>query len=843
MAAPAVTTISPAQGPPGTQVTITGTGFSTATNVFFTVTTLPADFMVTSDTRMVAVVPPDAVSGQIHVRNPTGDGASGGNFLVSPRITDFAPGRSATNMVVTINGFNFESATNVQFNGGSAQFAITAPGQIRATVPFGATNGPITVSTLAGSDVSQDDFVVTGPAPVIDFFFPTVGAPGTIVQIRGVNFATLASVKFNGMTSPSFSAPADTQINAQVPASATTGKISVTTSGGTVTSTNNFTVTRGPVITDFSPKVGKVGTPVLIEGINFTNITGIGFNGNAVTGWGTPAPGQINVSVPSAATTGPITVTNSFGVGISADDFVITQAPIVESADTLSGPPGVNVVIRGVNFATSVPTTRVFFNGKQATTFNVAADTQINATVPTGATSGPITVTNSFGSGVSSFDFLVTGGGPRITRLDPGRGPKGSVITIHGENFVNVTAVRFNGVNAVSPQAPAPTMITAAVPNNATTGPITVTTTTGTSTNANIFYVPPWISSFTPTNGVAGSSVVVTGANFVGVTDFLFNSAASSYTVNASNRLTAVIPTNATTGPITVETPGGVIISANSFRVLPNITGFNPTIGPVGTVVTITGTTFLNVTGVSFNNVAATPTSVTSTQIVVAVPPNATTGPIRVTTADGVATSAATFTVSGPSDLRLDLTASASTVRPGQQLTYSVSVMNDGPAVVTGVVMTNELPAGMDYVSAVSSRGTISESGGVVTCNLGVLTNTASATITITVNAVTEGIWTDSAGVAAVESDPFPSNNSWFVTTTVVSDQSRTLQITNTPGPGSVTISWPTSAVPFTLQSASGLSGGITWSNVTNGVIVSGGRNSVTNSATGTNRYYRLRRP
>lgn len=130
-----------------------------------------------------------------------------------------------------------------------------------------------------------------------------------------------------------------------------------------------------------------------------------------------------------------------------------------------------------------------------------------------------------------------------------------------------------------------------------------------------------------------------------------------------------------------------------------------------------------------------------------------------------------------------------------------------------------------------------------MTCNLGVLTNTASATITITVNAVTEGIWTDSAGVAAVESDPFPSNNSWFVTTTVVSDQSRTLQITNTPGPGSVTISWPTSAVPFTLQSASGLSGGITWSNVTNGVIVSGGRNSVTNSATGTNRYYRLRRP
>jgi len=846
-AAPAVSTLSPAQGPPGTQVTITGSGFSTATLVLFN--TVAADFIQSSDTRLVAVVPEGGLSGPIRVTNPTGTGQSAGAFLVSPRITDFSPARSATNLPVTINGFNFEAATNVSFNGRPAQFAITATTQIRAIVPTGATNGPISITTPAGTVITTNDFTVIGPAPVIDEFSPAVGAPLNQVTIRGVNFTNLASVKFNGVTSPNFSAPAPTQINAQVPNNATTGRISITTAAGTVTSTNDFVVTRAPIITRFSPTVGKAGfTEISVFGINFDPpnvITGVGIGGKSATGWGTPAAGQIRFTAPAGATNGPVVVTNTFGVGISADDFVVTQAPIVESADTVEGPVGAQVVIRGINFSVNIPTTRVFFFSNQLANATVVADTQINAFVPAGARTGPITVTNSFGKGVSSFNYTVTGGGPRVTGFAPNRGPRGETIRIFGENFVNVSAVRFNGVASPSFPGPAasPTQIDAVVPATATTGPITVTTSAGTSTNVNIFFVPPRLTSFTPTNGVVGSGVVITGANFVGVTGVLFDAAVSSFTVNASNRLTAVVPTNATIGPLTVITPGGTIISTNDFRVVPNITGFSPAAGPGGTTVTITGSSFLGTTNVSFNNIAAAFTNVTPAQVTATVPATATTGPIRVAGPGGVAVSATNFLVTAASDLTLGLAASAPLVEPGEPLRYTLLITNRGPSIVSGVRVTNTLPGGVTFVSAAPSRGTCTLVGNQVICTLGLLTNATGETIVIDVDTVAQGVLTNSAVVSASEGDPSPTNNAASVKTTVVADQARTLQINLLSASSVAAISWPTSSVPFLLQAIDSLDGTVPWVPVTNPVVISAGRNTVTNATTAPGRFYRLLQP
>lgn len=74
---------------------------------------------------------------------------------------------------------------------------------------------------------------------------------------------------------------------------------------------------------------------------------------------------------------------------------------------------------------------------------------------------------------------------------------------------------------------------------------------------------------------------------------------------------------------------------------------FAPTFGPVGTVVTITGTNFTGATAVTFNGTAATSfTVVSDTSITATVPDGATTGAIAVTTPDGTATSATSFTVS-----------------------------------------------------------------------------------------------------------------------------------------------------------------------------------------------------
>jgi uncharacterized protein (TIGR03437 family) len=74
------------------------------------------------------------------------------------------------------------------------------------------------------------------------------------------------------------------------------------------------------------------------------------------------------------------------------------QAPTITSFTPTSGTAGTSVTITGANFTGA---TAVAFNGAAAT-YTVVSDTQINTTVPTGATSGAITVTTPDGTGSSS---------------------------------------------------------------------------------------------------------------------------------------------------------------------------------------------------------------------------------------------------------------------------------------------------------------------------------------------------------------------------------------------------------------------------------------------------------
>ena len=81
------------------------------------------------------------------------------------------------------------------------------------------------------------------------------------------------------------------------------------------------------------------------------------------------------------------------------------QPPSIFSFSPPSGPIGQVVVIIGQSFT---GTTDVSFNGVSALTFNVDNDSQITATVPVGATSGPISVTTPIGTGTSLTNFIVT---------------------------------------------------------------------------------------------------------------------------------------------------------------------------------------------------------------------------------------------------------------------------------------------------------------------------------------------------------------------------------------------------------------------------------------------------
>jgi uncharacterized repeat protein (TIGR01451 family) len=97
-----------------------------------------------------------------------------------------------------------------------------------------------------------------------------------------------------------------------------------------------------------------------------------------------------------------------------------------------------------------------------------------------------------------------------------------------------------------------------------------------------------------------------------------------------------------------------------------------------------------------------------------------------------------------------------------QRLTYTIDVTNGGPATATDVVVTDTLPSGTEFVSAVPSVGTCSRSGATLTCALGTLANGATAQIVVTVAVPPThpgGTLTNQVDVSSSTPDPDLTNN------------------------------------------------------------------------------------
>jgi uncharacterized repeat protein (TIGR03803 family) len=142
---------------------------------------------------------------------------------------------------VEILGQGFTGTKGVSFNGTAAKFKVSSATYLTATVPNGATTGSVTVTTPEGKLTSNKIFRVT---PQIISFKPTSGSVGTLVTITGVSLIQTKKVTFGGVIATSFKVNSDTQVTANVPTGAKTGKIAITTAGGIAVSPGVFTVTQ-----------------------------------------------------------------------------------------------------------------------------------------------------------------------------------------------------------------------------------------------------------------------------------------------------------------------------------------------------------------------------------------------------------------------------------------------------------------------------------------------------------------------------------------------------------------------------------------------------------------------
>ncbi|WP_169981199.1 choice-of-anchor L domain-containing protein [Tautonia rosea] len=117
-------------------------------------------------------------------------------------------------------------------------------------------------------------------------------------------------------------------------------------------------------------------------------------------------------------------------------------------------------------------------------------------------------------------------------------------------------------------------------------------------------------------------------------------------------------------------------------------------------------------------------------------------------------------------DLSVTKSAAAGPIRVGESLTYTVIVSNAGPSDATNILLQDMLPPGMVFVSA--SEGSASESGGVVSINLGSMASGDSTTITLLVRPTAAGSTTNTVVVSGTEQDTDPTNDSASVDVTVL---------------------------------------------------------------------------
>ena len=147
-----------------------------------------------------------------------------------------------------------------------------------------------------------------------------------------------------------------------------------------------------PSITSLSPVSGAVGASVTITGTNFGSSQGtsaVTFNSTTtttITSWGATS---IVAVVPTGATTGNVVVTVS-GVASNSKTFTVIPPPDITSLSPTSGAVGTSVTIHGSKFGTTEGT--VMFNGTTATTITSWGADTIVTQVPTGATTGNVTV-------------------------------------------------------------------------------------------------------------------------------------------------------------------------------------------------------------------------------------------------------------------------------------------------------------------------------------------------------------------------------------------------------------------------------------------------------------------
>ncbi|KIP19226.1 IPT/TIG domain protein [Burkholderia sp. MSHR3999] len=353
------------------------------------------------------------------------------------------------------------------------------------------------------------------------------------------------------------------------------------------------------------------------------------------------------------------------------------------------GAAGTQVILQGQGFSSTLANNRVSFNGTPATVVSATA-TQLVTSVPTGATTGPISVTVGTQTATSASAFVVDDGSlpPTISQVSPVVVAAGNTVTVAGthlEPLPGQTTVAL-GATQSSLSTASDTQLQFAVPSNASSGPVVVQTPYGQAISSSTVLVVP--------NGITPANVVSTGVATI-------DSAPVSLAIGAAGQSGAVLFTASGNSWVSLQASGITTTASN----------LNYSIYAPGNLLIAKGSVSATTPSIhlprlpSFGTYLAIFTPDTAgAQLTVGVQSNATvtmSGPTTVTTTTPSQSNRVVFNATAGQTLAFDIL-STSTAPAGQTVSYTVyqpegGIFTSGAASTTGLINLANLPVSGTY--------------------------------------------------------------------------------------------------------------------------------------------------
>jgi hypothetical protein len=578
---PAITVV-PSQGPTGSQVTVSGSGFtvsSTLASLVFdsvSVTSCSSGALTTDSSGAFACTfaVPSGTSGTTVVATDAFGAVADGTFTVTSVSITVDPGQGPVHSTVQVSGYGFSVSSTVTLNFDSVAVPSSdctagglttgSTGEFNCTlaVPAGTTGTTVQVTDSGGQSASGT-FTVTTPAITVT---PTQGPRGESVTVAGTGFSVstaLTSLVFDQVTitsctSGSLVSNSTGGFNCRFPVPpGTSGSTVTATDASGQTATGTFTVTTPSL--SVTPVQGPQGALVTVAGTGFSvssTLASLDFDGVAVSSCtsgslSTDSSGAFSCSftVPSGTTTSTVTATDANGQDAYGSFTVTTPAIAVSPGH---GPVGSPVDVRGTGFSVSTAITSLVFDGVTVTTCS-SGTLSANATgvftctfpVPSGTSGTTVRATDVGGqSAVGSFQVTT-----ESISLSPAvaTGPVGAPFVITGTGFTASEGVRVTfGASILSPTtnpgctdgAPSGSEVTTSAAGSfsctflvpsAAPGPYDVVATdltTSTTSNSEPFEVTVPTIALSPGQGPIGGDFSVTGSGFTvsSTANFAFSS-------------------------------------------------------------------------------------------------------------------------------------------------------------------------------------------------------------------------------------------------------------------------------------------------------------------------------